>query len=367
MIPRTSFSSAVTDIQSLLGDADPATAGLDDATRAWLAHTRQAITVQRREPRRAWSRVPYRARAPHRRMLAVASALTVAAGLAGGLIAAPLAGGGPAAGPPAGPPAAGGVPAGSGHAKLSLTAAQFLGNAAAAAARQPRLSVRDDQYMYIASEERGSVTSMTIGGGQRTVVGRLHKREIWLPVSDVCKPGLLKDPSPGPALKLTGSGGSSCPNRGGWGDPTYRFLQSLPTSPRTLLSMIYAATEGQGQSPDQEAFTTIGDMLREAIAPPDISAALYRAAALIPGVRVIPHVPDIFGHSGIGVQFARKVMQSPAPGVPYRETFDPNGPTWIFNPRTLLWVGENNGTVHGKVLGSVVLKRAIVDRLGQHP
>jgi len=246
------------------------------------------------------------------------------------------------------------------------TAAQLLDKIAAAAARQPLLKVRDDQYMYIASEDRWSSTSVTIGGSQRTVVEPLHKREIWLSVSDVCKPGLLRDPSPGPAMKLN-DGGLSCPNQGGWGDPTYRFLQSLPTDPHTLLNMIYAATKGQGQSPDQEAFTTIGDMLREAIAPPDVSAALYRAAALIPGVRVLPHTTDILGQSGIGVQFARRVIQSPAPGVPYRETFDPNGPTWIFNPRTLLWIGESDGTLHGKVMGSVVLKRAIVDRLGQLP
>jgi hypothetical protein len=354
MFPRTSFGSAVTDIQALLGDADPATADLDDATRAWLLDTRRAITAQRRRPgrRRTGGPVPHLARAPRRRVLAAAGALAVAAGLAGGLIAAPLAGKGPASG---------------GHAKLSLTAAQFLNRAAAAAARQPRLNVRDDQYMYIASEDRWASTTMTIGGSQRTVVEPLHKREIWLSVSDVCKPGLLRDPSPGPAMKLTGTGDLSCPNQGGWGDPTYRFLQSLPTSPHTLLNMIYAATKGQGQSPDQEAFTTIGDMLREAIAPPDVSAALYRAAALIPGVRVIPHVTDILGQPGIGVQFARRVIQSPAPGVPYRETYDPNGPTWIFNPTTLQWMGETDGTVHGKVMGSMVLKRAIVDRLGQQP
>ena len=72
-------------------------------------------------------------------MLAVAGALAVAAGLAGGLLAAPPAGRGSARG---------------GHAGLSLTAAQFLNHAAAAAARQPALHVRDGQYMYIASEVR---------------------------------------------------------------------------------------------------------------------------------------------------------------------------------------------------------------------
>ena len=257
-------------------------------------------------------------------------------------------------------PGTGDLPAG------NTAAARLLDKIATAAASQPRLNVRNDQYMYIASEDRWSSTYVS-GGGQRTVVGPLHKREIWLSVSNLCKPGLLIDPSPGPATKLNGGVGSSCPNRGGWGDPTYRFLQSLPTDPRTLLNMIYAATKGRGQSPDREAFTTIGVMLREAIAPPDISAALYRAAALIPGVRVIPHATDILGQPGIGVQFARTVTQSPAPGVPYRQNFNPNGPTWIFNPTTLQWIGETDGTVHGKMMGSVVLNRAIVDRLGQQP
>jgi hypothetical protein len=68
----------------------------------------------------------------------------------GGLLAAPLAGGRPARG---------------GHANLGLTAAQFLNHAAAAAARQPALHVRDDQYMYIASEERWASTFATAGGG----------------------------------------------------------------------------------------------------------------------------------------------------------------------------------------------------------
>src|SRR5499427_7884139 len=295
----------------------------------------------------------HRERAGGRRRLVALAATTVAAVVAAaGLSLAALSG--------HHGPGGGGLPAG------NAAAARLLDKIATVAASQPRLNVRDDQYMYIASEDRWSSTYVG-SGGQRTVVEPLHKREIWLSVSNVCRPGLLIDPSPGPATKLNDGAGSSCPNKGSWGDPTYRFLQSLPADPRTLLNMIYAATTGAGQSPDQEAFTTIGDALREAIAPPDISAALYRAAALIPGVRVVPHVTDILGRSGIGVQFARRVIQSPAPGVPYRETYDPNGPIWIFHPRSLLWMGENDGSLHGKAMGEVVLNRAIVDRPGQLP
>jgi hypothetical protein len=82
--------------------------------------------------------------------------------------------------------------------------------------------------MYIASDDRWSSTTAAIGGAQRTVLEPLHKREIWLSVSDVCKPGLLRNPSVVPPMKLNDGVGLSCPNRGGWGDPTYRFLRSRP-------------------------------------------------------------------------------------------------------------------------------------------
>lgn len=240
------------------------------------------------------------------------------------------------------------------HQTRQITAAQLLAKIATEAARQPSQNVRDDQYMYIASEDRYTSSSATVSKNGKLIqeptrVGPLHKRQIWLSVSDLCKPGLLRDPSvaPGP-IPLNDGGGGPCPNRGGWGDPTYRFLQSLPADPRTLLTRIYAATRGHGQSPDQEAFTAIGDMLREAVAPPGTSAALYRAAALIPGVRVVPHVMDIAGQPGVGIQLA-------------------SGPVWIFDAHTLQWLGENDGSVHGNATGSVVLKRSIVDRPGQVP
>jgi hypothetical protein len=74
-------------------------------------------------------------------------------------------------------------------------------------------------------------------------------------------------------------------------------------------------------------------MLREAIAPLDFSAALYRAAALIPGVRVIPHATDILGQSGTGAQFARRVIQSPAPGVALPGDLRPERPHLDLQPQ----------------------------------
>ena len=61
--------------------------------------------------------------------------------------------------------------------------------------------------------------------------------------------------------------------------PTYRFLSTSPTRPETLLKRIHDDTRGMGDNPDQEAFATIGDLLREQLAPPTVTAALHRAAA----------------------------------------------------------------------------------------
>jgi len=129
-----------------------------------------------------------------------------------------------------------------------------------------------------------------------------------------------------------------------------------------LLKMIYKQTEGQGTGPDQEAFTTIGDMLRETIAPPALSAALYRAAAKIPGVVQIDDSVDAAGRHGVGV-----AHEDPVNGV--RDE-------WIFDRTTLGFLGErtvatrdqDGGVKAGAVIGrSAVLTRAIVDRVKQLP
>jgi hypothetical protein len=103
----------------------------------------------------------------------------------------------------------------------------------------------------------------------------------------------------------------------------------------------------------EEAFTTIGDLLGEAIAPPRVSAALYRAAALIPGVTVVADATDAIGRHGIAVAF----------------TYQGTRTEWIFSKQTLLHLGERDVDVaNGSMTGeSAVLHRAFVGRAGQLP
>jgi hypothetical protein len=138
------------------------------------------------------------------------------------------------------------------------------------------------------------------------------------------------------------------------------LLQSLPTDPHALLSLIERQMSGQ-QPPPHEAFITIGDLLRESIAPPQVSAALYRAAALIPGVTVVADAKDAIGRHGVAVAMTVE-------DVRYE---------WIFNKRTLRYLGERdlniakprdlNITVGSIASEAAVLQRAFVDHAGQVP
>jgi hypothetical protein len=114
---------------------------------------------------------------------------------------------------------------------------------------------------------------------------------------------------------------------------TYAFLTTMPTDPGRLRAWIYRHPDGQ-QPANQQAWTDIGDMLREMLVPPKLAAALFRVAATIPGARVIPHVTDAVGRPGIAV--ARYDPSSKANAA------------LIFNPLTYQLNGE------GEVLASAV-------------
>lgn len=230
----------------------------------------------------------------------------------------------------------------------SPAAMRLLAKIATAAAQQPGPRVRDSQFWYI----RSWVAYQTCNGGSgnNCVLDKPHERQIWQSVSSLCVTGLLREY--GQDTPLADSPGGNCPDRGSVHDPTYRFLQSLPTDPHALLSLIEREMQGQQPRPE-EAFTTIGDLLREAIAPPQVSAALYRAAALIPGVTVVADTTDAIGRHGVAVAMTSQGVRS----------------EWIFSKQTLQYLGERDiniadGTTNGM---AAVLQRAFVNHARQLP
>ena len=248
------------------------------------------------------------------------------------------------------------------------TAAQLLAKIATAAARQPNPVVRDSDFMYIRSMD--AYTDNTIVDGHETsVMEKLHERQIWLPVANICATGLLIENgqrtliSPFPVTKDgtidrhppkgTPQLNFTCPSKGHLGHASYRLLQAIPTQPGALAAYLTAGKKWTNDDPPTE----IGDMIRETIMPPALAAALYRLAATLHGATLVPHATNAVGRAGIGIMWtstsAKQVYKN----------------EWIFDKTTLQFIGERTyDPATGKLTGeSAVIQQAFTAKAGQRP
>jgi hypothetical protein len=260
-------------------------------------------------------------------------------------------------------------PATGGGSAPSSPAAVLLARIANAAASQPAPTVRDSEFMYIRSEVAYEQDAI-VNGHETATMEKPHERQVWLPVANICVTGLLREGgsstplSPFPVVNgkvqppsSANSGGLqlnfTCPSEGHLGDASYRLLQSLPTNPQALLNYLKAGKKYTNDDPLME----IGDMIKEAIIPPAVAAALYRVAALLPGATVVPDAVNAVGQHGIAIAWA------PTNGAhTYRNE-------WIFDKKTLQYIGERDynvktGVVNGE---SAILQRGFVNKPGELP
>ncbi|MFD6533239.1 CU044_5270 family protein [Streptomyces sp. NPDC060184] len=217
-------------------------------------------------------------------------------------------------------------------------------------------AVRDDQFLYTRSTVRGA--DLTSG---KAVVGPLEEREEWA----------AQDPRPLRKLGLVRTGGETFPVNAELGDtegtaaglsrPTYAWLGTLPTDPERLLTYLYAHTP---DTPDQEraqaVFDRIGELLT-AVMPAPTAAALYEAAARLPGVVEAPQAADALGRHGLGI--ARE------------DTRYGTRTEWVFDRTDLSFLGSRSylteDTSYGEA-GTLLSSLArtgwgVVDRAGELP
>ncbi|MEU2420207.1 CU044_5270 family protein [Streptomyces sp. NPDC007851] len=236
---------------------------------------------------------------------------------------------------------------------------------AAAATSASRPAVEPGQYVYIKSKTADSYISHV--GDTSSLAGHpLHTRQTWM--SPDGTKGWLIDPavnrSPGgETLSLPDEQGNT--REPTLNSPSYDYLTKLTTDPGKLLAKIYEETKGQGNSPDQEAFTTIGDLLGESYPPAALYPALFKAAAKIPGVVVVDDATDAAGRHGVAVARLDETSGQ-------REE-------WIFDRKSHVFLGErsvqvrrNSGTdaliTPGTVVfTSAILERTVVDAIKQTP
>jgi hypothetical protein len=84
------------------------------------------------------------------------------------------------------------------------------------------------------------------------------------------------------------------------------FADKVPASsmddPAALLQVMYSLDGGTRSA--GEDFVHIGDLLRESDASPALRAAAYRAAATIPGVKLLGPTQDHLGRTGVGIGYS---------------------------------------------------------------
>ncbi|MDI5967709.1 CU044_5270 family protein [Streptantibioticus silvisoli] len=233
----------------------------------------------------------------------------------------------------------------------------LLGRISDVALATDAVPVGDSQFVYVRSEVRGA--DETSG---KAVTGPLTEREVWL--SQVPGPvrrlGLIRQD--GATEPINPELGDTHGTAAGLDRPTYRWLASLPTDPGALLRYLYARTPAAyGLERDQAVFDQIGDLISEQVMPPANAAALYRAAARIPGVTAAPRATDALGRHGVGI-----ARDDSAHG---------ERSEWVFDARDLSFLGSRTYLTEDSTLGragtllssDAVQQRAVVDRAGERP
>lgn len=165
---------------------------------------------------------------------------------------------------------------------------------------------------------------------------------------------------------------------------SYRLLDKLPSDPRALLKRInhdpeyfvhgptsnalpwpsdFGSAPVTSQTPEAQ-FQRVANLLSLPETPPRVKAALYRALALVPGVRLdTAPAKDAAGRSGTGVVFE---------GKPRAKGYWVERYELVFDSRTHAYLGSREsfgvGSQGHKIAASnAVLATGIVDHAGQVP
>ncbi|GAA2273442.1 MULTISPECIES: CU044_5270 family protein [Kitasatospora] len=233
---------------------------------------------------------------------------------------------------------------------------QLLDQISLAAQEAPVPQPSAGQFIYI--EAKTANTYVRTDGGKSSVVSApLHTRQMWQSLDG--HKGWLIDPG---NIDGTSLDSKVEPYLNA---PSYNYLATLPTDPDTLLKKIYTETKGHGPGPDAEAFTTIGDLLIQSYPPGNLSAALYKAAAKIPGVVKVDDAVDAVGRHGVAVALLNETSGQRT--------------EWIFDNKSFTFLGERTVQVQGAsgehglikpgtvVSTEAVTQRAIVSAMKQTP
>jgi hypothetical protein len=219
-------------------------------------------------------------------------------------------------------------------------------------------------YVHVSSLQAGETGQVGVAGHPRCTVLVPERRQIWISASGS---GRTLD-VPGPLTFFSPGGKRACERwhsavlhdvaavQDTWYAPGCYDLGDASrlhgsfSDPKALLGQM-AEIDGGPIGPAGDFFR-VGSFLRESDASPQLRAAIYRAAATIPGVRLLGSVMDRLGRHGIGMAL----------------TSDGSTSELIFNPRNGSMLAQQTANSAGQLIGwGVYHPNEIVNRIPGGP
>ncbi|WP_375387588.1 CU044_5270 family protein [uncultured Amnibacterium sp.] len=191
----------------------------------------------------------------------------------------------------------------------STAAADALHKAAIDTLQLSDPAVGPGQYLEVSTDAVYSATTDE-GSYLATQNGQLYipadRSDDWVWVRDPATVARTFGPASERAARQDAGGGTTeivrAPEGAFYnGPPQDDGFDALPRDPTRLLNHIYRVTLGAGVSRDGEALVFIADALRTGVVPADLRAAMYRAAAMIPGVEITEREANLDGRTGIAI------------------------------------------------------------------
>ncbi len=214
--------------------------------------------------------------------------------------------------------------------------------------------IRDDQYVYVDSKATSEDLSRTSPRSPSRTAGRRGPR--WTASAQAGCTTRAAGRAP-----WTGARKPASPPTGR--SPTTDTSRACrPT--RTLCTPGCARTRANGftdRDRGQATFHFATQLINGTLMPPEVAAALFRAAARIPGLVVVEDAVDAAGRHGVAVGRAGEGEDTRLEWIFDRVTGQ------LLGTRVVLLADTAQAEAGTVTYTAAVLRRAIVDELGQHP
>ncbi|MEU6805330.1 CU044_5270 family protein [Streptomyces neyagawaensis] len=253
-------------------------------------------------------------------------------------------------------------------------AAEVLERAAEAVGKRKQPAIEDDQFVYIKQEDyhwkmdedlmRSDCDSTKEGHPYGT-------REFWRSV-DGKHAGLAREEEFGEIVKRRLP---TQPRIKGFITSYRQAEDELPDEVEGMYRYLYGAKAGKepkagDKRADRKAFEKGAELLAGQLLPPKVEVALYRALARIPGLTVYEGARDTVGRSGVSVGIAGRFNDFGQGRSRYELLFDERTSAYLaFNSVNLDALdGDCESLRVGDLVSSeAILKRGVVDRVGERP